>query len=133
MKVIRIGRSPENDVVVSDGSVSRIHLEIVKTDNGIFLMKDLNSRNGTYVNGRREKETTLHETDIIRIGNTTLPWLNYFSDTDDNEFMQETEDISETKHEKKKKGNVNFRNVLSIVMTIMSLLLMLFALLRYLK
>lgn len=133
MKVVRIGRAPDNEVVISDTSVSRNHLEIIKTDRGVFILKDLNSRNGTYVNGKKVNETTLQETDIIRIGNTTLPWLNYFKDVDDNDTMIDTEELSEIKSKKKKKGVFSFRNVLSIVMTIMSLLLMMFALLRYLK
>jgi len=133
MKVVRIGRAPDNEVVISDTSVSRNHLEIIKTDRGVFILKDLNSRNGTYVNGKKVNETTLQETDIIRIGNTTLPWLNYFKGVGDNDTMIDTEELSEIKSKKKKKGVFSFRNVLSIVMTIMSLLLMMFALLRYLK
>lgn len=133
MKVVRIGRSPDNDIVISDSSVSRKHLEIIKTDSGGYFLKDLSSRNGTYVNGQRVKETELQNIDIIRIGNTTLPWLNYFKDINDYDSFSDTEDLQEEKHKKKKKRNFNFRNVLSIVMTILSLLLMMFALLRYLK
>ncbi len=47
-----IGRSPENDIQLNDGSVSRRHLEISwKADR--FIITDLNSKNGTIVNGKR--------------------------------------------------------------------------------
>ncbi len=45
-----IGRSEDNDIQISDMSVSRRHLEIIERD-GRFYVKDLNSQNGTYLNG----------------------------------------------------------------------------------
>ena len=133
MKVVKIGRAHDNDIVISDSSVSRYHLEIIKTNDGIFIIKDLDSRNGTYVNGRKIKESELKDTDIIRIGNTTLPWLNYFKFSSDYNGLSDTEDIDDTKNKKTKTRNMNFRKVLNIIMTILSLMLMMFALLRYLK
>lgn len=47
---IYIGRSQENDVQIFDVSVSRRHLKVFEKDNRFFI-KDLNSRNGTYING----------------------------------------------------------------------------------
>ncbi|MGE3268385.1 MAG: trypsin-like peptidase domain-containing protein [Chloroflexota bacterium] len=49
---LRIGRAPENDVVLSDPNVSRQHLVIWSSDRGIFL-RDLGSQNGSYIGGRR--------------------------------------------------------------------------------
>jgi hypothetical protein len=49
---VDIGRSEENDIQISDMSVSRMHLNIMEKD-GSFFVKDLNSQNGTYVNGSR--------------------------------------------------------------------------------
>ncbi len=51
---VNIGRSEENDIQISDMSVSRTHLNIMEKD-GRFYIKDLNSQNGTYVNGSRIK------------------------------------------------------------------------------
>lgn len=80
MIVITVGRGSGNDVVINDPLVSRTHCQIVQDDSGRFKLVDLNSRNGTFVNGTRQYgPTTLNKTDIIRIGNTTLPWLSYFS------------------------------------------------------
>jgi len=77
MKVITIGRSSENDIVVDDFKVSRVHLQLVFND-GICSVVDLNSSNGTFVNGQKiNGEVQLQPNDVIRIGNTTLPWQEY--------------------------------------------------------
>ena len=80
MKVITIGRSDENnDIVVNDDKVSRNHLQMVMDDQGNFSVLDLNSTNGTFVNGQRiTGEVSLKVTDELRIGNTVLPWQSYF-------------------------------------------------------
>ena len=83
MKVITIGRDPSNDKVVSDPCASRHHLQIIQHDDGHFTLSDFGSTNGTYVNGQKiSGEIPLKDTDIVRIGNTTIPWRMYFEDTD---------------------------------------------------
>lgn len=81
MKVITIGRSTENnDIVVNDQKVSRNHLQMVMDDNGNYSVVDLGSTNGTYVNGQRiSGEVRLQPSDEVRIGQTVLPWQNYFA------------------------------------------------------
>lgn len=81
MKVIKVGRSSENDIVISnDGYVGRAHCEFIQDDSGNYWVIDLNSTNGTFVNGVRcLGKTRLNSTDMVRIGNTMLPWKNYFS------------------------------------------------------
>ncbi len=64
---ITIGRSPEADLVILDEKVSRFHCGIRLWD-GDFVLKDLKSRNGTYVNGQRVETAKLHAGDRIRIG-----------------------------------------------------------------
>jgi len=79
MKIIKIGRSSSNDIVVNDGKVSRMHCQIIEDGSGNYLLIDSNSENGTYVNGvPRRDEVRLNQSDIVRIGNTTLPWQTYF-------------------------------------------------------
>ena len=79
MKVITIGRSHENDVRIDDPYVGRHHCQIVQHDNGMFTIVDMNSTNGTYVNGRRVfSEDQLQQYDNITIGHTNLPWRSYF-------------------------------------------------------
>lgn len=81
MKVITIGRSTENnDIVVDDEKVSRNHLQMVMDENGNYSVVDLGSTNGTYVNGQRiSGEVRLQPSDEVRIGQTVLPWQNYFA------------------------------------------------------
>lgn len=79
MKIVKIGRSSSNDVNIDDPLVSRAHCQIIQDDNGNFRLIDTNSKNGTYLNGtKRHGEIRIKESDIIRIGNTTLPWQSYF-------------------------------------------------------
>jgi hypothetical protein len=80
MKIIRIGRNSSNDVVIgNDLKVSGTHCQIIEDDNGNYSLIDTNSTNGTYVNGvKSHGEVRLNQSDIIRIGNTTLPWQTYF-------------------------------------------------------
>ena len=64
----RIGRSPDNNVVLDDAKASRHHAAIVETDSG-FVIADLNSTNGVYVSNRRiHPSATLSGGDLIRIG-----------------------------------------------------------------
>lgn len=80
MKEIRIGRHPQNDIVINDPCVGRNHCKIAQDGKGSFLLTDLNSINGTFLNGKRIRGTVrLSQNDVVRIGNTTLPWRNYFS------------------------------------------------------
>ena len=79
-KIIRIGRGQNNDVFINDPAVSLNHCEISQDDNGEFRITDLNSTNGTYVNDTMllKPNTLLRSGDVVRIGTTTLPWLDYF-------------------------------------------------------
>ena len=66
-----IGRDPKSDIVVQDSSVSRFHLRIRKRGN-IHIVEDLNSSNGTFINGERIHNATIHTGDQILIGDTVF-------------------------------------------------------------
>lgn len=68
----KIGRESKNDIVVSDINASRVHAEIHMEPNGTWVISDLNSTNGLYVNGRRVKSAPLQDADIVLIGTTRL-------------------------------------------------------------
>ncbi len=69
---IGIGRNPENGVCVVDASVSRYHCVLHKR-NGQYFLSDLQSNNGTLINGNRVLNAILlHSGDRISIGKTTL-------------------------------------------------------------
>ena len=61
---VYIGRSEDNDIQISDMSVSRRHLEIIEKD-GQYYIKDLNSQNGTYVNGKQIEPDKYIEIDNV--------------------------------------------------------------------
>ncbi|MCO6005099.1 ATP-binding cassette domain-containing protein [Actinoallomurus purpureus] len=70
-QVVRIGRGPENDMVIADLRVSRQHAEL-RSAGGTYEIVDLGSRSGTYVNGRRVERAPIGPQDIIGIGPSTF-------------------------------------------------------------
>ncbi|WP_254878419.1 FHA domain-containing protein [Streptomyces sp. NA04227] len=72
---MRIGRALENELVVSDLQVSRLHAEFTATPDGRFEIRDLGSHNGTYVNGQpMAKSSTVYigPNDIVGVGHSTF-------------------------------------------------------------
>lgn len=65
---IRIGRSADNDIVVSDLNASRHHAELIGNPETGYELIDLGSHNGTFVNGRRIGRQLVTEKDLIAIG-----------------------------------------------------------------
>jgi hypothetical protein len=69
--VVQIGRAPACDIVLDDRNVSRRHAEIRRRGPVVVLI-DLDSTNGTIVNGRRVREHPLADGDRITLGNSRL-------------------------------------------------------------
>ncbi len=70
-EITTIGRAAVNDIIIPDQSVSRRHAEIVMSEKE-FVLRDLESRNGTFLNGRRISSRSLRDGDEIRVGMTSL-------------------------------------------------------------
>lgn len=71
--IIKIGKADDNDFVVNEPHVSRHHARLVHEDAEYWLLEDMGSTNGTYVNGTQvaKKRVNLH--DVIKLGdNYTL-------------------------------------------------------------
>ena len=68
---IFIGRTPDNALVLDDGSVSRQHASLTHGKEG-WLLKDLGSTNGTFVNAVRVREALLRDGDRVRVGGVIL-------------------------------------------------------------
>ena len=67
-----LGRGRGNSIVLRDAKVSRRHAEI-RLQDSTFVLQDLNSRNGTFVNDQRiSTAVTLQPGDEIRVGDTVL-------------------------------------------------------------
>jgi len=68
-RTLRVGRDPGNDAVLRDAKVSRRHAEVV-FEKGFYVIHDLGSSNGTYVNGRRVRVAPLTDGAELRVGGT---------------------------------------------------------------
>ena len=69
--VTTVGRHPESTVFLDDVTVSRHHAE-VRQDGDSFVVADVGSLNGTYVNGNRTEEHQLAEGDQLQVGKYRL-------------------------------------------------------------
>jgi len=69
--VISIGRRLENDLVVDDPRVSRNHARLQAIE-GHYVLFDLDSTGGTFVNGNRIVQTIIYPNDSISLGGVTL-------------------------------------------------------------
>jgi hypothetical protein len=68
---LRVGRGPENEIVLADERVSRRHGAFT-TRQGALIYSDGGSTNGSFVNGSKVSEIALGSGDVVRLGNTTL-------------------------------------------------------------
>lgn len=77
---LSVGRSSDNDVVIDNPYVGRKHCNIIKNDDGTYMIEDLSSRNGTFVNGRKIRGTVrLKAGDVVKLANqTVLSWCDCF-------------------------------------------------------
>lgn len=67
---ITLGRSLENGITINDGEISRFHCRFVRVNEG-FLLEDLGSTNGTFINGKYVADASLlYHGDIIALGKT---------------------------------------------------------------
>lgn len=72
--VTSVGRSPDNDIQIKEKSISRKHAKITRKGD-IYLIEDLNSKNGTFINGQRIRpgdEYELKEGQRLTLGNVVL-------------------------------------------------------------
>ena len=84
-----IGRLPDNDVRIDNPTVSGHHSLIINILNDSFL-EDLNSTNGTYVNGKLIKKHALQHGDVITIGRHQLRYVDGSRDDDEQDEFART-------------------------------------------
>ncbi|MFC5519816.1 FHA domain-containing protein [Polaromonas jejuensis] len=70
-----LGRRPYNDVVIDNLAVSGEHAVLQMSGNEVYL-EDLNSTNGTYVNGKAVKKQLLQNNDTVEIGKYRIKYVN---------------------------------------------------------
>ncbi len=84
-----IGRLPDNDVRIDNPTVSGHHSLIINILNDSFL-EDLNSTNGTYVNGKLIKKHALQNGDVVTVGRHQLRYVDSVNDDDDDDEFART-------------------------------------------
>ncbi len=82
-QTVSLGRGPQNTLRILDTEVSRNHAEILFAD-GTWTLQDLDSSNGTFVNGQSIRRQSLRTGDQLQIGRTIM----LFSDAAGNESSQ---------------------------------------------
>src|SRR5437764_13655940 len=70
-----LGRRPYNDIVIDNLAVSGEHAVLQMTGNEVYL-EDLNSTNGTYINGKAVKKQLLQNNDTVEIGKYKIKFIN---------------------------------------------------------
>ena len=104
-ETITIGRKKDNDIHLDNLAVSSHHAKILTILNDSFI-EDMNSTNGTYLNGSLIKKNALSNGDVIKIGKHEIKYLNTNTGSDedfektmiinpDSDGMQETEGSKE--------------------------------------
>jgi len=89
---VLVGRNPDADVFLDNSGISRDHLKIERTPQG-YMVEDLNSANGTFVNDRQVKREYLAHEDVIRIGKFSL-WVSLEEDRRGNSAHAATSPIA---------------------------------------
>jgi pSer/pThr/pTyr-binding forkhead associated (FHA) protein len=70
-RLVTAGRHPESDIFLDDITVSRRHAEIERTESG-YVVRDVGSLNGTYLNRERVEEAPLADGDELQVGTFKL-------------------------------------------------------------
>jgi hypothetical protein len=70
-----IGRDPHNEIFLDDVTVSRIHAKVVQSGDGDYLVEDLGSLNGTYVNAHQAHKSNLTIGDELQIGKYRMTYF----------------------------------------------------------
>lgn len=119
MQTLSIGRDASNDIILNDKMVSRKHAQLQITGDGLVIIKDLGSSNGTFINGNKISEQVLNAGDIVKCGSSFLNWSHLLNENQNNDyslnqksdlpsrknqfsFSSRSIDINDIKHEKEK-------------------------------
>ncbi len=90
-KEISVGRDSKNGIVISSGEVSRHQCLISLDQYGNVFVADLNSRNGTFVNGKRVTRIQVHPNDVLQIGSERFKFIL----AQENKFEKDESDLNE--------------------------------------
>ena len=122
MQIIKIGKASSNQIYKDfkdDPTVSRVHCEIFVDDEGNHFLSDLNSTNGTFVNGNKISEPVqLGRFDIVRAGNSLVKWKEYLMDEDQPIYDYDKNETSAKDFTTRKKKNYWWVIIVIIVLVV---------------
>ena len=85
---VSLGRSLDADIRLEDEGISRLHARVMRNDDGVVMLRDRESTNGTYVNGAKVAEVELSDGDRIQVGSVTILKFSY-QDSLEEQFQQQ--------------------------------------------
>lgn len=91
MRLLKIGSSPDCDIVLNSKRVSALHAELIMLNNGDILIEDKGSTNGTFVNNQLIKQgasVPVRRGDLIHFGDTELSWAAVPQPTNNSMFKK---------------------------------------------
>jgi hypothetical protein len=97
--VTNIGRRQDNDLIINDPHVSRLHAQI-RSSRAQYVIFDLNSSGGTFINGQRVDQRLLKPGDVISLAGVTLIYIEDDSTKEKTEPLKVTRPIKGTYSEK---------------------------------
>lgn len=92
--IITIGKATDNDFVIDNPSVSRSHARLYSTNSSEWIVEDLNSTNGTFVNDIQIVKKSIGYSDRIRFGNGSVYMLRDLLHAND-DYSEEFEKLEE--------------------------------------
>ncbi|MDF1811763.1 MAG: FHA domain-containing protein [Verrucomicrobiales bacterium] len=95
-----VGRNADNDVALMDARVSEYHAELVRIEEGMYQLNDLDSDNGTAVNGKLIDETPLKDGDQIKFGAVNAAFVDQSESAEDKLLRETVEKDLSSKSEK---------------------------------
>jgi len=129
MTKLTIGRDKDCDIFINDPTVSRKHATIIFDGSGGCTVTDTNSSNGTFVNGNKiSGNYEMRENDILKVGNTIVPWRNYASHKakSNGQLVQPNAGTTATQPSKKKKNTAVIVASSMLLVSLVALVLVFF-------
>ena len=103
---LKIGRDASNHIIIEDASISRNHALLSVTGDS-YKIRDLDSLNGTFINGIRIRgESKLVSDDILKLGSQLIPWMSYVDSADNPEVSNHNEKVKAISNEATTSSNV---------------------------